>query len=112
MNYNIFIKDNEVYKFCSKCKIEKLLKTSFYFRKIKNKMKPESACKECKKRSSQERYNPKLKKEINKKYYLQNKQRYKKYWKNNKDKKKIHNIVYRLKDQLGGEKLNRGAKAR
>ncbi len=115
MNHNIFLKDNEVYKFCTKCKVDKVLQNNFYFRKIKNKIVPSAQCKDCKsiegaiRRQSKE-YR-KRRNERAKQYYQNNKAYFKQYWTNNKDKRRKANKIYLLKKNLGGTPLKRGAGA-
>ncbi len=107
-----FVKDGEVHKMCNKCGEDKVLKTSFYLRTQKGKLYFEARCKACRAAQQADRYDPKKKRLSNREYYLNNKDYYQTYWEENKDSKKIHNKIYRIKDSLGGEKLNRGELAR
>lgn len=110
-----FLKDGEVCRTCTKCGEDKPLKTSFYLQKKDDgRISFGARCKACCSVYNAERYDPKKKRIQSRKYYKNNKQYFKEYWakEENKEKRKLHNKVYQLKDSLGGEKLDRGERAR
>jgi hypothetical protein len=102
----------EVLKVCAKCDETKNI-INFYVHTNRNGKKAlNSYCKECwSKITNQIRSkNPIKHKMRNALYYQNNKEYYRNYWQNNKDKRSEGNLRYRIKEKLGGDKNKVGSR--